>query len=219
MQRELDLLAKYPRAKRDPAARAREKTEDDVAIAKLFGKEFFDGERRHGYGGYSAADAARWRGVVGDIYECYGDIYSLLDVGCAKGTMLLAFYHHWIYGPLDLVGIDVSRYAIENCAPQMRPRIQIGDARRLPWGDKSFDLVVSINTLHNLPRIGVIIALSEIERVGKQAYITVDAYRTEEERQRVFDWNLTAQTILHVDEWKALFKEAGYTGDFGWWMP
>ena len=217
MHRELNLLAKYPRVQRDPAARAAEKTEQDVATACLFGKEFFDGERRHGYGGYSH-DIGRWKGVVADMMAHYDDPISVLDVGCAKGNFLRA-YELMHGGGCVVAGLDVSRYAIENALPMMKPCVQWGDARRLPWADKSFDLVVSINTLHNLPEVGVLIALSEIERVGKDAYITVDAYSTEEERQRVFDWNLTAQTILHVDGWKKLFKEAGYNGDFGWWVP
>lgn len=214
MQRELDLLAKYPRTVRDPAARAREKTEEDVAIARQFGKDFFDGERRHGYGGYSA-DPTRWQEVVSDILNIYAPIGSVLDVGCAKGGLVDAFQRR----EHRARGLDISRYAIENAPSWIRPDLIVGDARRLPWGDKSFDLVVSINTLHNLPRVGVMLALEEIERVGKQAYITVDAYRNDEERQRVMDWNLTALTILHVDEWRELFKEAGYTGDYGWFVP
>lgn len=217
MQRHLDLLAKYPRVVRDAAARALKKTPEDIAIARQFGKDFFDGERRHGYGGYSH-DRRRWGGVVADMVSAYGDPVSVLDVGCAKGNLLASFYEYYV-GQVAVAGLDVSRYAIENAIEGMKPWLIVGDARELPWAAKSFDLVVSVNTLHNLEREGVIQALQEIERVGKDAYITVDAYRNEEERRRMFDWNLTALTILHVDEWKSLFKEAGYTGDYGWWLP
>lgn len=89
MGRELDLLARYPKGTRDPAARAREKTAEDIVTARQFGREFFDGERRHGYGGYSASPG-RWRGVVRDIIEVYYPIVSVLDVGCAKGGLLQA---------------------------------------------------------------------------------------------------------------------------------
>jgi SAM-dependent methyltransferase len=217
MRQELDLLRNYPRAQRDPAARALAKTPEDQEIARQFGREFFDGERRHGYGGYSH-DRARWRGVVADLVEQYREPLSVLDVGCAKGNLLAAFYD-WYGGDVALAGIDVSRYAINDAIHLVKPHVIVGDARSLPWPTRAFELVVSINTLHNLEREGVIQALQEIERVGKDAYITVDAYRNEEERQRVFDWNLTALTILHVDEWRDLFKEAGYTGDYGFWVP
>ena len=216
MGRELDLLAKYPRGKRDPAARAREKTPEDVAIARKFGREFFDGERRHGYGGYSASPE-RWRGVVKDLIDVYYPFTSVLDVGCGKGGMLQALKEE--VAGLTLSGCDVSEYAINECPHDLD--LAVLDVRDLHkrYADKSFSLVVSINTIHNLDREGCIKALQEIERAGRRAYVTVDTYRNEEERQRMFDWNLTALTILHVDEWKALFEEAGYTGDHGWWTP
>ena len=214
--RELDLLAKYPKGKRDPAARAREKTPEDVAIARQFGREFFDGERRHGYGGYSAAPE-RWLGVVDDVTLAYDfKIGPFLDVGCGKGGLVEAMYNEWT---LHSHGLDISRYAIESAEKHNKHRLIVGCATNLPWADKSFGLVVSINTIHNLDRAGCIKALQEIERVGRRAYVTVDGYRTAEEKQRMLDWNLTALTILSADEWKELFLEAGYTGDWGLWIP
>lgn len=214
MGTELDLLAKYPRGKRDPAARALEKTAEDIAIARSFGREFFDGKRRHGYGGYSAAPE-RWKGVMDDLQARYGSIPSILDVGCAKGGLLREFKNR--HPDLYVAGVDVSEYAVELADKDLH--CQVADCRELPFGRKVFSLVVSINTIHNLDRTGCIQALQEIERVGERAYVTVDSFRNDEERSRMFDWNLTAQTILSTDEWKALFAEAGYTGDYGWWVP
>lgn len=217
MGKELDLLAKYPKGKRDPSARAREKTEEDVRIARQFGKEFFDGDRRHGYGGYSP-DAQRWHGVAMDMMRQYGSVSSVCDVGCGKGGLTRAFKDKWPW--MYTAGCDVSEYAIE-CAQDAHPgiRFDVADCRKLPYAADVFSLAVSINTIHNLDRDGVIKALQEIQRIGRRCYVTVDTYRNDEEKQRMFDWNLTAQTILHVDEWKALFKEAGYEGDYGWWVP
>ena len=71
-----------------------------------------------------------------------------------------------------------------------------------------------------MDRAGVIKSLQEINRVTTQgSFITVDAYRDEEEKARMFAWNLTAKTILHVDEWKELFDEANYEGDYFWFIP
>lgn len=212
--RELDLLAKYPKGKRDPFARAQEKTTQDVAIARRFGREFFDGERRHGYGGYSASPE-RWRGVVADLIDAYYPFSSVLDVGCAKGGLLQALKEE--VAGLKLAGCDVSEYAINECPYDLD--VRVADCRDLPYGNAQFSLVVSINTIHNLDRADCIKALQEIQRVGRRSYVTVDTYRNDEERKRMFGWNLTALTILHVDEWKELFKEAGYTGDYGWWVP
>lgn len=215
MGAEVDLLAAYPRAKRDLAARAK-KTKYDQLVARRFGREFFDGERRHGYGGYSY-DPKWWGPVIPAFLARYGDVRSVLDVGCAKGFMLHEF-RRFLSPGAKLAGIDVSGYAIAKAMPRLC--VQVGDARRMPYPDKSFELVVSINTLHNLERDGVVRALEEIMRVSsKYAYITLDAYRTKAEEKRVRGWNLTARTILSVDEWKTLFAQAGYTGDYFWFIP
>lgn len=216
MGRLLNLLDKYPRAKRDVVGRALAKTPEDVQIARKFGREFFDGERRHGYGGYTYS-STRWKGVVEDIVRHYAPFYSVLDVGCAKGYMLREMLEQ--VSGLAVAGIDVSEYAIAQADPMVKDFCQVASAKSLPFEDKAFDLVISINTVHNLNRDGCIESLQEIERVGSEAYVTVDAYRTLEERELILGWNLTAQTILHVDEWIKLFKEAGYRGDYGWWLP
>jgi ubiquinone/menaquinone biosynthesis C-methylase UbiE len=121
---------------------------------------------------------------------------------------------------IQVQGIDISNYAIENSMPSVKDYVQVADARDLPFEDNSFDLVISITTVHNFDREECIKALQEIQRVSKKhAFITVDAYRNELEKEAMFAWNLTAKTILHVDEWKKLFFDANYTSDYFWFMP
>lgn len=216
---EIDLLASYPRARRNVEERGQSKTEEDRAVAREFGKEFFDGDRRHGYGGYRYSPRF-WQPVVPAFREHFtlqrGS--SILDVGCGKGFMMHDFAE--LIPGIVVKGVDISKYAIASAMEDMRPHVKVADARSLPFPDKSFDVVISINTIHNLARAECIQALREIERVAlRGAYVTVDAYRTEEERERMHAWNLTAQTILHVDDWKKLFAEAGYSGDYYWFIP
>lgn len=216
---EIDLLVNYPRAKRDVAARGATKTEEDRAIARQFGKEFFDGDRRHGYGGFRY-DPRFWQPVVPAFQARYGIEAgsSVLDVGCAKGFMLHDFAEQ-IPG-LRVAGVDVSEYAIENALPDVRPFLRVADAVELPFHDASFDVAISINTIHNLDRDACARALREIERVSRgHSFVTVDAYRTPEEKERMFAWNLTARTIQSVEEWKAFFRAVGYTGDYYWFVP
>ena len=219
MGKEIDLLVNYPRTRRNVEERGQSKTEEDRRLARQFGREFFDGDRRHGYGGFQYQPRF-WQPVVPTFREHFslraGD--RLLDVGCAKGFMLHDFAA--LIPGLVVHGIDVSRYAIDNAMEDMRRNVQVADAKQLPFGDDSFDVVISINTIHNLAREECGRALREIERVARRgSFITVDAYRTAEERERMLAWNLTAQTILHVDEWKAFFDEVGYTGDYYWFIP
>ncbi len=216
---EIDLLAAYPKAKRDVQKRGATKTEEDRALARKFGRDFFDGERRHGYGGFTYSPRF-WQPVIPAFQKHYGltQASSLLDVGCAKGFMLHDFCE--LIPGIRVEGVDISSYAIGHAKEEVRPCLQVADARELPYPDHSFDLVIAINTLHNLEREELKVALQEVMRVTKkEAFLTVDAYRTEEERELMMAWNLTAKTILHVDEWRALFNEVGYRGDYYWFIP
>jgi ubiquinone/menaquinone biosynthesis C-methylase UbiE len=216
---EIDLLAKYPRTKRNVEDRGAEKTPEDRAIARQFGKDFFDGDRRHGYGGFGYMPRF-WQPVVPDLIRHFGlkPGDSLLDVGCAKGFMLHDL--NAALPGLTLKGIDVSAYAIAHAIEDMRPHLQVADAASLPFADKSFDVVIAINTIHNLPRDLCGQALREIERVARRgAFVTVDAWRDDTEKARMEAWNLTAQTMMSVDDWQAFFAENGYTGDYFWFIP
>lgn len=219
MGREIDLLVNYPKAKRDVKARAEAKTEEDRAIARQFGKEFFDGDRRHGYGGFNYHPRF-WEPVVPtlqDHFKLTADS-SLLDVGCGKGFMLYDVAR--MIPGITVMGIDISDYAISHGLDEMKSRMKVGDATRLDFPDRSFDVVISINTVHNLERDQCALALREIERVSRgKSYITVDAYRNAEEKDAMMMWNLTAKTIMHVDEWVRFFDDVGYTGDYYWFIP
>ncbi|MBP9841510.1 MAG: class I SAM-dependent methyltransferase [Simkaniaceae bacterium] len=216
---EINLLENYPKAMRNVKERGATKTEEDRKIARQFGREFFDGERKHGYGGFNYHPKF-WTPVVPAFQKKYAltSESSLLDVGCAKGFMLHDFKEA-IPG-MRLRGIDISSYAIENAMPSMQPFLQVGNVIELPFEDRSFDLVIAINTIHNLEQKELIRALQEIQRVSRgHSFITVDAYHTAEEKELMLDWNLTAKTILHVEEWKSLFQDIGYTGDYYWFIP
>jgi SAM-dependent methyltransferase len=216
---EIDLLRNYPQAKRDLDSRTRETSENVKLIAREFGQEFFDGERKFGYGGFSY-DERFWSPVIPDFESHFKDLASksLLDVGCAKGFML--FELKKMVPGIKVAGIDISKYAIANCLPSVREDVQVGNAVRLPFRDDSFDIVISINTVHNLELEDCKEALREISRVAQRgSFVTVDAYSNEQQRERMFAWNLTAKTILSVEEWKSLFEEVGYAGDYYWFMP
>ena len=214
----MNLLEFYPRSKRPIEERGRLIREEHRRVAREFGREYFDGDRLTGYGGYQYHPRF-WTDTVRHFRDHYRlhENASVLDVGCAKGFMLHDF--KLLMPALSVAGIDVSPYALERAMPTVKPFLRVGNAACLPFGDKSFDFVISINTIHNLPLEECKRALQEIQRVSrKDAFISVDAWRTEEERKRLMAWNLTAQTYMHVNDWKKLFKEVGYTGDYWWFI-
>ncbi len=219
MGREVDLMVNYPRSKRDISERAVTKTEEDRHLARQFGEAYFDGQRKHGYGGFNYHPRF-WQPAIPTFKAFYGltKEHSVLDVGCAKGFMLYDFTQ--LIPGIKVRGIDISQYAIENAIEPVKDFVSVGDARCLEFEDNSFDFVLSITTLHNFEEEECAQALMEIERVSRgHSFITVGAYRNETEKKLMHAWNLTAKTVMHVDEWKAFFKKVGYTGDYHWFMP
>ena len=216
---EIDLLAKYPKSNRNVDEIGLEKTDKDREIARRFGKEFFDGDRRNGYGGFNY-NSKFWEPVVPDFQKHFSlnSKSSVLDVGCAKGFMIYDFSR--LIPGVTVNGVDISDYAIENAIVEVKESIQVADARNLPFEDNSFDVVISINTIHNLEIEDCGKALQEIERVSRgKSFITVDAFRNEQEKERMFAWNLTGRTIMSTRDWKIFFDKVGYTGDYYWFIP
>ena len=219
MGQKIDLLVNYPKTKRNVKERGASKTEEDRAIARKFGREFFDGDRKHGYGGFSYFPRF-WQPVIPTFQKYFGLTAksSVLDVGCGKGFMLHDMAE--LIPGITVKGVDISEYAIENAIEDIRSHVRVANAKNLPFEDNSFDVVISINTVHNLDRDECAVALSEIERVSRgKSFVTVDAYRSEEEKELMYAWNLTAKTIMHEDEWVAFFEQVGYTGDYYWFIP
>ena len=147
---EINLLERYPQSKRSVADRGPAITEEVREVARRYGRDYFDGDRRYGYGGYSYHPRF-WQETVRLFHDHYGlaDDASVLDVGCAKGFMLHDF--KLLYPGMTVAGIDISEYAIENAIETMKPFLRVGNAKELPFPDRSFDLVTAINTIHNLP--------------------------------------------------------------------
>ncbi|MBI1910262.1 MAG: class I SAM-dependent methyltransferase [Deltaproteobacteria bacterium] len=212
---EINLLDSLPKTNR--SSRGRVVTPADRKLACQFGKEYFDGPRTQGYGGYIYD--GRWKPVAKRLKAYYHlpDSARVLDVGCAKGFLLHDLKE--LMPHLEIAGVDISQYAIQNSVENVRPFLSVGNANKIPWPDRYFDLVLSINTIHNLDLNNCKMAIREIQRVSKKyTYIVVDAYRDELEKQRLLDWILTAKTFMHVDKWENLFQETGYKGDYYWFL-
>jgi len=212
---EIDLLETYPKITRDTKSRSLEKTPRIIQLAKKFGWEYFD-KKGVCYNGYSYD--RRWIPVVKkfiDYYDLHADS-KVLDIGCGKGYLVYDF----IEAGIDCYGIDVSNYAIDCSPPEIRWRLKLRNAKDLGvYKDDQFDLVISINTIHNLKEPDCRKAIRDIQRIGKHAFIVVDSFRNDIEKQRMMEWNTTGETIKSTEEWKKTFDEEGYVGDYYWFIP
>jgi ubiquinone/menaquinone biosynthesis C-methylase UbiE len=200
--------------KRDYLARMVDSKVECMLIAKKYDAEYWDGDRRFGYGGYHYMPG-RWKPVAEKLIAEYQltNTSKILDVGCGKGFLL---YELQLLLPgIEIHGFDISQYGLNHRHPDLKAKLFIHRAQdKYPYADKTFDLVISLGTLHNLHIYELETAVAEIERVAKKAYIMVESFRNELEMFNLECWALTAESIMDVGEWVWMYKKFGYTGDY-----
>lgn len=179
-----------------------------------YGYEYWEDPEFPGYGGYHYD--GRWRQPAENLLKFFniGNNQSVLDVCCGKGFLMYEMSR--IDSTLDIKGVDISRYAIANAKEEVRDQIVEAGADDLPFENNAFDLVVSLNSLYMLPEDKCRAAIGEIERVGKNAFIQVNSYRTDQEKENLVKWDCTTSVVKSTEEWKAYFKDIGYTGYYYW---
>ena len=185
-----------------------------MEIAQQYGPDYWDGERRYGYGGYRFIPG-RWQPVARALMDRYqlSEASSVLDVGCGKGYLLYELQR--LLPGLTIAGFDISSHGIDDAQPEIRESLYIHRAEdEYPYADLTFDLVISLGCLHNLRLLELEAAIPEIQRVGRKSYMMLESYRNNAELFNLQCWALTAQSFLDVDEWCWLYQRLGYAGDY-----
>lgn len=213
---QLDFLRRiHGSTKRDYVQRVVEHDKAECAtVAKQWGYDYWDGERQYGYGGYTYD--GRWLPVAEDISNHYGlkPGDKILDIGCGKAFLLFEFTN--AVPGVEVAGIDISEYGLENAKEEIRDNLKVGSCEELPWPDDTFDFVYTINTFHNLKVDQLKNAVQEMERVGNgKKWLCVESYRNEAEKANLLYWQLTCESFYRPEQWAWLYKEWGYTGDYG----
>jgi SAM-dependent methyltransferase len=213
----VSLITPYHTAtKRDYLARMLDDKPHCMEVARQYGQDYWDGDRRYGYGGYTYRPGY-WKPLAEQLIARYGltNQSRVLDVGCGKAFLLHEL--KLLLPKLDVVGFDPSEWGISHAPAALRPHLRIGkaeDERCYQYPDKFFDLVLANGSLHNLKNWEREIAYKEIQRVGKQAYLWVESYRNAQEQFNLECWALTCWAFLTDEEWIHEFETNRYTGDY-----
>jgi hypothetical protein len=212
--REFNALAAYPQPSSPRVVGPHIRTLRSRIIASYRDREYYDGDRRNGYGGFKYD--GRYKPIVQSMAREYGlgPKSAVLQIGCEKGFLLHDFRE--AFPGMKLRGLEISRYAAENAMPSVRADIGLQESfAKLPYKDGEFDFVIATGVVYTLNLRDAISCLKEIQRVGKgKSFITLGAYRNETGRRLLLWWTVLGTTILHVDEWVEVLREAGYTGDY-----
>jgi SAM-dependent methyltransferase len=203
----------HKRTKRDVVARMVDDKVTCMLKAKEYEFDYWDGDRRFGYGGYKYD--GRWKPVAQAIIDHYKlqPNAKILDVGCGKAFLLHEL--KLLLPQAEVIGFDISKHGIADAPEAIRPYLTRYRAQdRYPWGDKAFDLVISLGCLHNLRLFELQTALSEIQRVGKNGYVMLESYNNEQELFNLQCWALTCESFFDTAEWIWLYEHFGYTGDY-----
>lgn len=203
----------HKKTKRDYLARMVDDKIHCMLKAKEYEFDYWDGDRRYGYGGYRYD--GRWKPVAQQFIDHYqlGPNAKILDVGCGKAHLLHEIKQ--LLPNAEVVGFDISKHGLADAPEAIRPYLMQYRAQdRYPWGDKYFDLVISLGCLHNLRVFELQTAVGEIERVGRNKYIMLESYRNEAELFNLECWALTCESFFDTAEWIWLYDHFGYTGDY-----
>jgi len=212
---EIDFITDHhKKTKRNYLERVNKINKAEAAIkAKKWDYDYWDGSRDVNYGGYHYD--GRWEPIAKKMIKHYklNSNSKILDVGCGKGFLLHEFKK--LLPNCEVKGLDISSYAIKNAKDEVKNNLVLGHANSLPFENSYFDLIISLNTLHNLYCFDLKKSLSEIERVGKaNKYICVESYRNEYERINLLYWQVTCECFFTPEEWKWWFDLSGYKGDY-----
>jgi SAM-dependent methyltransferase len=200
--------------KRDYIHRMTDDKVNCMLKAKEYEFDYWDGDRRYGYGGYRYVDD-RWKRVAQPLINLYNlpRNAKILDVGCGKAYLLYELQR--LLPDAEIIGFDVSKHGISDAKEEIGDKLLRYRAQdAYPWGDNYFDLVISLGCLHNLRIFELETALREIERVGKNGYVMLESYRNEQELFNLQCWALTAESFFDTAEWIWIYNHFGYTGDY-----
>lgn len=182
--------------------------------AKKYSKNYWDGDRKYGYGGYKFIPNY-WKPLAKKLINDYrlSKKSKVLDIGCGKGYLLYELKK--MIPEITIVGIDISNYAIKNSHPYIKKYLTKKDARKpLCFKNKFFDLSISLGTFHNFKNYELEIAIQEVSRISRNSYIMVESFKNDKELFNLQCWALTANTFLDNKEWSYLFKKLNYKGDY-----
>ena len=215
MPKELFFLQKnHNNTKRNYLQRMQNNKVFCMGIAKKYENQYWDGNRKFGYGGYRYIPG-RLTKITKLLIKRFKltNKSKILDIGCGKGFLLYEIKK--ILPGATVVGLDISKHGIKNCHPSLKNNLKIFDAKKkLPFKNSQFDLALSFGLYHNFSIFELEKSLKEFSRVSKKNYLMVESYQNDKQLFNLQCWALTCESFFSPKEWEWIFKKFKYKGDY-----
>lgn len=212
--REFNLLEGYPQPTATRKVGKNIRTIKNRIISGYRDKNFFDGDRNFGYGGFKYD--GRWQKVAKKIVDEYNLSLdsSFLQFNCEKGFLVNDVKS--VLPKARVHGLETSDYALSTAMDNIKKNLKkVNNYYDLDIRDNSYDFIIAIGVVYTYSLSDAIKCLKEIERIGKgKSFITLASYTNEEDYWLFKDWTVIGTTILKKEEWIEVLNHANYTGDY-----
>ena len=183
-------------------------------IASLKGKDFYDGKRKYGFGGYKYD--GRWKRIAKIFIKKYklNNQSKILQINCDKGFLIYELKK--LLPKAKIIGVDRSTYSIKNAKKEIKHLIKYNEGPYLKFKSKTFDSIIAIGYVYEFSLFQIITAIKEIMRISssKNNYITLGAYNTNNDLHSFKEWSLLGTTLLKKKEWIKVLKFSNYRGNY-----
>jgi ubiquinone/menaquinone biosynthesis C-methylase UbiE len=187
-------------------------------IAWERGKEYYDGKRINGYGGFKYD--GRWKKILPKLIKRYNlkKGSKVLDLGCKKGFLLKDLKD--LVPGIKIYGIEDHNYPLKNSMKDIRKYLHKSDYFDLPYKNNLFDAVFAFHCIYRANFGDTLNTIKEIKRVTKKnSYITLGAYHDKKGKELYDQWGILSTTHLNVKDWKKILKYLKYKGDYSFTTP
>ena len=210
----VNLLGNYPNPKKKRYVSENLRTINHRIVASYRGKEFYDGKRIFGYGGFKYD--GRWKSVAQKICRKYklNNNSKILQLSSKKGFLLHDL--KILFPKMKICGLETSSYALSKTMKSVKKYVKkVETYTELNFKNNTFDFVLALGVPYEYGLDGSIKCLKEIQRVSKgKSFINLGSYSTQKEFWQLRQWTLLGITLLKEKEWKQVLKHVKYTGDY-----
>ena len=182
-------------------------------IAWNLNKEYYDGSRINGYGGFKYD--GRWKKFLPKIIKRYKltNKSKVLEIGCKKGFLIQDLQE--LLPGIKAIGIENHRYPISKASVKVKNKLYLKNYYDLEkFKRNQFDLIIAFNSIYMQNLGDIIKTLTGISRISKHSYISLASFEKKIDRDKFFDWTLLDTTNLKTDDWKSLFKQINFRGNY-----